>query len=401
MSLDTEHHRIDVVRGTEVLPGDTSRGHREKLARLTLDAMRRFAGLLDTRGNVVEVNQGALDAVGLQFADVEGKPLWTTVWWQASPEATQGLRDAFARALRGEAVQWETEICCSADGRETFAAEASLVPVTDDDGVIVFIAVETRDITQAKAQEREVAQKNVELQGLLERIRELDEVKTQLFANVGRELRTPLGLILGPAQSLVDDDGTTLGLAQRRENAQLIARNARLLLKQVNDLLDMSKLEAGKLKLDLQDTDVAGLLRRLGSHFAALAAERNIDYAIEAPPTVLRRRRCRQAAARGHEPAGQRLQVHAARRPRALHAAAAARRTRDRGRRLRPGCAAAHARGDLRALPPVRPRSARQRRTQGRRAPDSAWPSPGSSSRCTRAASRCATPGSAARASRS
>jgi signal transduction histidine kinase len=131
--------------------------------------------------------------------------------------------------------------------------------------------------------ERELAQKNVELQGLLERIRELDAVNNQFFANVSHALRTPLGLILGPAQRLVDDDGTTLDPAQRRDNAQIITRNARLLLKQVNDLLDMAQLEAGKLKLEIRHTDVAALLRRLGEDFAPLAAERNIDYAIDVP----------------------------------------------------------------------------------------------------------------------
>ena len=55
-----------------------------------------------------------------------------------------------------------------------------------------------------------------------------------------------------------------------------------MLLKHVNDLLDMSKLEAGKLKIELQDTDVAALVRFLASHFAVLAAERRIEYAVDA-----------------------------------------------------------------------------------------------------------------------
>ena len=98
-----------------------------------------------------------------------------------------------------------------------------------------------------------------------------------------------------------------------------------MLLKHVNDLLDMSKLEAGKLKIELQDTDVAALVRFLASHFAVLAAERGIDYVVDADEAVRRRGRSRQAAARGDEPARQRLQVRARRRPRPLRAAAVAR----------------------------------------------------------------------------
>src|SRR6185503_17501222 len=160
----------------------------------------------------------------------------------------------------------DTPLYASPDGSVTIIIDASVMPVKDDQGQVVFLACEGRDITEKKAQEREIAQKNVELQGLLERIRELDEIKTQFFANVSHELRTPLALILGPAQRLIDDDGT-MSLAQRRESAQVIARNARMLLKHVNDLLDISKLEAGKLKLELQATDVSALARFLASHF--------------------------------------------------------------------------------------------------------------------------------------
>ena len=264
------------VRGTEIVGTDSRQRYREKIARVTLDSMVQFVGLLDAEGSVLEINQVALDAVGLKLSDVEGKPFWTTFWWQVSPEINQGIRDAIARALKGEFVRWDTPLFASPDGSVTIIIDASVMPVKDDQGRVVFLACEGRDITEKKAQEREIAQKNIELQGLLERIRELDEIKTQFFANVSHELRTPLALILGPAQRLIDDDGT-MSLAQRHECGQVVVRNARMLLKHVNDLLDMSKVEARKLKLELHDSDVAALVRFLASHFAVLAADRGID----------------------------------------------------------------------------------------------------------------------------
>jgi PAS domain S-box-containing protein len=274
------------VRGTEILATDTRQRYREKIARITLDSMVQFVGLLDAEGTVLEINQVALDGVGIKLADVEGKPFWTTFWWQVSTEMNASLRDGIARAAQGEFVRWDAEIYGRSGGKETIIIDASLCPVIDDEGQVVFIAAEGRDITEKKAQEREIAQKNIDLQGLLERIRELDEIKTQFFANVSHELRTPLALILGPAQRLIDDDGT-VDLSQRREAAQLIARNARMLLKHVNDLLDMSKIEAGKLKIELQDTDVAALVRFLASNFAVLAAEREIEYIVDANETCV------------------------------------------------------------------------------------------------------------------
>src|SRR6476646_818918 len=207
------------VRGTDIRASEARQRYREKIA---------------------------LDAVGVSLADVEGRPFWTTFWWQVSPEANQGIRDAIARAARGEFVRWDTPLFASADGSITIIIDASLMPVKDESGQVVFIAAEGRDITQKKAQEREIAEKNRELQALLERIRELDEIKTQFFANVSHELRTPLALIIGPAERLLT--AAALAPEAQRETAQVIVRNARMLLKHVNDLLDISKLEAGKLK---------------------------------------------------------------------------------------------------------------------------------------------------------
>jgi PAS domain S-box-containing protein len=271
-----------IVRGTEIQPDDPARLRFQKLARITLDSMVQFVGLLDAKGTVLEINKVALDAVGIKLSEVEGKPFWTTFWWQVSEDVNRTLRESIQRAAQGEFVRWDTEIYGRAGGKETIIIDASLCPVKDDDGQVVFICAEGRDITEKKGHEREIAEKNVELQGLLERIRELDEIKTQFFANVSHELRTPLALILGPGQRLVDDNGTTMDLAQRREAGQVITRNARMLLKHVNDLLDMSKLEAGKLKIELVDTDVAAQIRFLAAHFAVLAAERGIDYEVDA-----------------------------------------------------------------------------------------------------------------------
>ena len=139
------------VRETAILATDSRQQYREKLARITLDSMVQFVGLLDAQGTVLEINKVALDAVGIKLADVEGKPFWTSLWWQVSPEINQGIRDAIARAAQGEFVRWDTPIYGRAGGSETIIIDASVMPVKDDDGNVVFLACEGRDITEKKA----------------------------------------------------------------------------------------------------------------------------------------------------------------------------------------------------------------------------------------------------------
>ncbi len=126
-------------------------------------------------------------------------------------------------------------------------------------------------------------QRKEELEVLYKRLKELDDVKTEFFANVSHELRTPLALILGPTQRMLADEAID---DLQRSDLQVIERNARLLLRHVNDLLDISRMEAGRLQPQPTTFDLAALVRRLTSHFQVLADERSIDYRIEAPAPV-------------------------------------------------------------------------------------------------------------------
>lgn len=193
------------VQGTRILATDTRQQYREKIARIALDNMVQLVGIIDPDGMVLEINPAALNAVGYKLSDVEGRPLWTTCWWTVNEEVNTNLRNSIKRAAAGEAVHWETPIYGSGGRQETMIIDASLSPIFDDNGKVVFICAEGRDITEKKALEREIAQKNTELQGLLERISGLDEVKTRFFANVSHELRTPQALQITDVAAAAQD----------------------------------------------------------------------------------------------------------------------------------------------------------------------------------------------------
>jgi signal transduction histidine kinase len=124
---------------------------------------------------------------------------------------------------------------------------------------------------------------NKELEKLYRKVKELDEMKTQFFANVSHELRTPLTLILGPAKNMLCEDGLT---DQQRKRLEVIERNARTLLRHVNDLLDVAKMEAGKMEIHYTKADLAWLVRFTAANFETLAHDREIDLSIDTPQSL-------------------------------------------------------------------------------------------------------------------
>lgn len=105
-------------------------------------------------------------------------------------------------------------------------------------------------------------------------LRELDHLKTKFFSNITHEFRTPLTLIQGPAEQLLEK--TTDKEAVRQLN--LIKNNAQRLLKLINQLLDLAKLDANEAKLDVKPLDLAALCRSAIVQFTSLAESRNINF---------------------------------------------------------------------------------------------------------------------------
>ena len=113
-------------------------------------------------------------------------------------------------------------------------------------------------------------------------LKALDEAKSRFFANISHEFRTPLTLTLGPLEDLQDGLFGTLD-ADTREQVDLAHRNARRLLRLINQLLDLSRLESGAITLHRQPVDLGALLQSIAEPFAALAARKQIDFRLNRP----------------------------------------------------------------------------------------------------------------------
>jgi signal transduction histidine kinase/DNA-binding response OmpR family regulator len=105
-----------------------------------------------------------------------------------------------------------------------------------------------------------------------EKLKELDTIKTNFFTNLSHEFRTPLTLILGPLEKLLD--GKAKG--DPSSQYQLIHNHASRLLQLVNQLLDLSSLDAGKMNLEIGKYDIVGFVKGIASSFESFAEEKNI-----------------------------------------------------------------------------------------------------------------------------
>ena len=179
------------VRDVTLSATDDAQSHREKLARILLDEMHQFVGLLDSKGNILDVNRAALERAGIQLDDVQGKPFWEARWWLASQAIQQTQRDLVRRASQGEFIRCEMEIFARAAGEETTVIDYSLSPVKDRIGRIVFLLAEGRNLTDGRGS-RDLQSLTQELIAGRERLREYDmalEGLEELFVVVDRNYR--------------------------------------------------------------------------------------------------------------------------------------------------------------------------------------------------------------------
>ncbi|XGC80040.1 ATP-binding protein [Bdellovibrio bacteriovorus] len=125
---------------------------------------------------------------------------------------------------------------------------------------------------------KDLAAKERELRKLYEKLTELDRQKTQFFANVSHELRTPLTLILGPVDQLLKSPDIS---SKAKDLLELIRKNALALLRQVNDLLDIAKFDAGELAPHYEQVQLSEFVKRVADNFNVLAQEKDIQFTLD------------------------------------------------------------------------------------------------------------------------
>ena len=140
-------------------------------------------------------------------------------------------------------------------------------------------AAQQRQLAEIAAQKREVEVANAQ-------IAEISRLKSEFLANMSHELRTPLNAILGFSE-ILKDNLVELTADQRQECLQNIHTSGKHLLELVNDVLDLSKIEAGRMELSYDRFSVLSAVKEVHNVIRSLSERRDIDLAIDVSPENL------------------------------------------------------------------------------------------------------------------
>ena len=206
----------------------------ESLYRTVVDGSPNCLQLLDRQGRCLAINPKGLEKIGRTEKEILGLrflDIWPSTTWSV-------VTEAFSKALHGEQAEFEANYV-RPDGRAVLW-HVVFNPILDGQGRTSRVVEIATDITDRRRAESE-------LRRAKEAAEAATQAKSEFLANMSHEIRTPITAVLGYSDLLLEPD------TPREEQANYlhtIRRNGEVLLDLVNDILDISKIEAGKLDID-------------------------------------------------------------------------------------------------------------------------------------------------------
>lgn len=218
----------------------------------------------ETDGRILDINTSALEFFGVQKADVVGKTSFELQLWKGLDH-----RDQLLQALQQHQVVRGHECTLETPRGEirTVLFSAEMIEV---DGQFCLVST-MNDISDRRQAEVALQQAKLEAEAA-------NQAKGRFLSNMSHELRTPLNAILGFTQVMTRD--VSLSTTQR-EQLDIINRSGEHLLEMINDVLDMAKIESGRVDVNLSSFDLYGLLDTLESMFSMRLFTKGVALVIE------------------------------------------------------------------------------------------------------------------------
>jgi PAS domain S-box-containing protein len=268
--------------------------HRHEMERELLEGRLRFElavrgssdGLWDwdIARHKVYYSPRFLELLGFQEQDIAHRPRFLVE--QVHHDDSRTIKLALRQHLQSR-VPFDVEFRLRMRSGEYRWFRARGLAVWNDQGKAVRMAGSISDITLRKRAEQELQNLVEQLQDAQRKAETAASAKSEFLAHMSHEIRTPMHGVLGMTGLLLDTDLN----AEQREYAETVRHSAESLLTVLNDILDISKLEAGKLQLERLPCDVEGLVAGVVSLLTPKAREKNLDLmmqiASDVPQTVI------------------------------------------------------------------------------------------------------------------
>ncbi|EDN70128.1 Signal transduction histidine kinase [Beggiatoa sp. PS] len=222
--------------------------------------------ITDLKGDIQFVNPAFSRQTGYAYHEVIGKNLRFLKSGKYPPAFYKKLWDTIKLGR-----VWQGEVLNQHKNGELFWNFTTISPIKDQNGQTTHYLAISRDITERKRAEAELF-KSKEL------AESANQAKTAFLTNMSHELRTPLTAILGYAQLLKQDKRLT---DEQREGIQIIYRSGEHLLTLISDILDLSKIEAGKLELVPSDFHLPTLFQDIVELFGIRFEQKGIELVYE------------------------------------------------------------------------------------------------------------------------
>jgi PAS domain S-box-containing protein len=263
---------------------------------LILDSAGEAVIGLDTEGRTTFVNPAALKKLGFEASEVLGKELHQLIHYSREDGKPYPVSECpmHRTLLTGEAIRVRDEVIWKKDGSFLYAAYSSN-PIVER-GRIVGVVITIRDVTDARLAEEELKKHRDHLEELVkERTDELivakdraeaaNQAKSAFLANMSHELRTPLNVILGFTQLMERDRAVS---DSNRRTLSMIGRSGEHLLALINDVLEMSRIEAGHSALKIEGFDLRRTLLGVEEMMRSRATGKGLQFIVEAASDVPR-----------------------------------------------------------------------------------------------------------------
>jgi hypothetical protein len=252
---------------------DTLR-QREEQYRTLVEGMNEGLMLADNDDTIIFINQQTCDITGFTSEELIGKTCHTTLF-----DLENGKRILEKNKFRQQGIKDIYEIELTRKNSDKIWIRCSGSPVYDDAGNVTGSVGVFEDINDRKKAEDERNKLTHLLTLAKEKAEESDRLKSAFLANISHEIRTPMNGILGFSELLKTPE---LAPEVQERYIEVIEQSGNRMLNIINDIVDISKIEAGQMIIHLDETNVNQLLRDLYVFFTPEASSKGIKLSVAA-----------------------------------------------------------------------------------------------------------------------